>query len=138
MSNTMQATRAARGPGHSDADWPQTFFHDADLFDVADLAAWFADDIEARFGNAPPIHGKPAATEAFRQFFSSIGGMRHTRENVVRDGDTASQQSVVTYKTLDGREVSMPVASYLRRTADGRLDRLWIYIDMAPLFAVAV
>ena len=53
-------------------------------------------------------------------------------------GEAVSQQSIVTYATLDGRDVSLPVSSYLRRSNDGRLDRLWIYIDMAPLFSVAV
>ena len=61
--------------------------------------------------------------------------MRHVRETLVRDGQTATQQSIVTYVLHDGREVSLPVASHLRRLTDGTLDRLWIYIDMAPIYA---
>jgi hypothetical protein len=45
--------------------------------------------------------------------------------------------SVVTYIRKDGSEVSMPVASHLRRVGDQQIDRLWIFIDMAPLFAAA-
>ena len=84
------------------------------------------------------MHGKPAAEEAFKGFWSSIAGMSHTRDALVQDGDSAAQMSVVTYTRKVGDKVSMPVASHLRRTADGKVDRLWIFIDMAPLFAAAV
>ena len=60
--------------------------------------------------------------------------MKHERQQLVVDGDTVFQGSIVTYTRLDDKQVSMPVASHLRRRADGRLDRLWIYIDMSPLF----
>ena len=136
MSDTLQAVHA-HGPSARSADWPRRFFEDADAFDVDVLARWFAPAIEVRFGNAPPIHGEAEAKAAFAQFFGAIAGRLHVGETQVCEGDTVSQQSVVTYSTLDGREVSLPVSSYLRRTDDGRLDRLWIYIDMAPLFAQA-
>ena len=137
MSDALQAVRA-RGPSAAGEDWPRDFFEDADAFDVDVLARWFAPDIEVRFANAPPIHGEAEAKAAFAQFFGSIAGMRHVGETRVREGEAVSQQSIVTYATLEGRDVSLPVSSYLRRSNDGRLDRLWIYIDMAPLFSVAV
>ena len=117
------------------ADWPGAFFADADKLDLPTLMAWFADDIELRFGNAPAIHGRADAQQAFSDFWSLVSGMRHVREVLVSDGDTAFQGSVVTYTRGDGHVAAMPVASNLRRTADGTLNRLWIYIDLAPLFA---
>ncbi len=139
MTDVMQTSRGAANLGVQDEgeDWPAQFFRDVDVFDIDVLAAWLADDVEVRFGNTPPIHGKAAAVQAFAGFWGTIAGMRHARETVVRLDNLATQQSVVTYTTLDGRDVSMPVASHMRRTDSGQLDRLWIYIDMAPLFGVA-
>jgi ketosteroid isomerase-like protein len=118
-------------------DWMTDFFRAADTFSVPKLLAWFADDVEVRFGNAPPILGKTAAEQAFTQFYSGLSGMRHRCESLVVDGDMGAQMSVVTYIRKDGSEVSMPVASHLRRVGDQQIDRLWIFIDMAPLFAAA-
>ncbi len=119
-------------------DWASDFFRDADSFELPRLVAWFADDVEVRFGNAPAIIGKAAAEEAFRGFWSTIAGMRHRREALVADGDMAAQFSQVTYVRHDGSEATMPVASQLRRVGPGKIDRLWIVIDMAPLFQAAM
>ncbi|WP_428331840.1 nuclear transport factor 2 family protein [Novosphingobium sp.] len=116
-------------------DWPGAFFADADTLELPRLMAWFADDIELRFGNAPAIHGRADAEQAFTDFWSLIKGMSHSREVLVTEGDTAFQGSLVTYTRADGHVATMPVASNLRRTAAGTLNRLWIYIDLAPLFA---
>ncbi len=118
-------------------DWVTEFFKDADKKEINALAAWFDDSITARFANGPIIEGKPAVVEAFGQFFSMIKGMRHVRERVNGEGDSVCNEAIVTYTTLDGRDVSVPVASSLHRTAGGKLDRLFIYIDLAPVFAPA-
>lgn len=118
-------------------DWAADFFRDADLVEIDKLASWFADDIELRFANNPPITDKGTAIAVMGDFYKSISGMRHERVTVVREGDTVAQQAIVTYTTPDGRDVVLPVASYLRRNSDGVLDRLWIYIDIAPLYAPA-
>lgn len=118
-------------------DWPARFFEDADSLQLDRLGAWFADDVDIRLANMPPITGRAAGEEAFRQFWSSLIGMSHRREIVVVDGDDAVQGSQVTYTRPDGSAATMPVASHLRRNAAGQLLRLWIYIDLAPLFAPA-
>ena len=116
-------------------DWPARFFKDVDTFEVDRLAAWFSDDVEVRFGNAPALHGHAAALEAFTGFYATIRGVSHRRETVVTSGDLATQQSVVTYTRLTAAPVSLPVASHLRRTGSSKIDRLWIFIDMTPLYA---
>jgi hypothetical protein len=130
-SNADIAARTA------DDDWVSAFFRDADTLVVETLISWFADAIEVRFGNAPPINGRAAAEQAFRQFYTSLSGMRHRREELVTSGDLAAQMAVVTYIRRDGSEVSMPVASHLRRVGSRKIDRLWIFIDLAPLFGAA-
>lgn len=118
-------------------DWAADFFRSADSFEIEQLASWFDDNVEVRFGNQPAIRGRGPAREAFAGFWSSIGGMRHSREALVSLGNMAAQMSIVTYTRHDGSEVSMPVASHLRQSGPGKIDRLWIFIDMAPLFAAA-
>jgi ketosteroid isomerase-like protein len=134
----MTAARNTASPhAAGDHDWPARFFQEVDTFSVDRLLACFADDVEVRFGNQPAIHGKEAARAAFSGFYSTIAGMRHEADTVVIAGDLATQQAKVIYTRKDGQEVPLPVASHLRRTPDGLINRLWIYIDMAPLFASA-
>lgn len=123
------------GPASGLEDWAAAFFRDADMLHLPTLMNWFADDIDLRLADMPPIIGREGAEAAFSQFWSTLNGMSHKREQLVSEGYCVFQGSIVTYTRLDGNKVSMPVASHLRLTAGGRLDRLWIYIDLAPLFA---
>lgn len=118
-------------------DWITEFFQDADSLQIDRLSTWFADDIEVHFGNQPAIKGKEGAKQAFEGFWSSISGMGHERVDRVQNGDMAVQMATVTYTRHDGSKVSLPVASHLRLAGPHSIDRLWIYIDLAPLFAEA-
>ncbi|KQX19524.1 MULTISPECIES: nuclear transport factor 2 family protein [unclassified Sphingomonas] len=122
-------------PARTDEGWLADFFRDADRLDLPLLTGWFGEDIDLRIANMPPMLGLPAAEEAFRQFWSTIKGMSHEVQQRIVNGRDGMQLSIVTYTRLDDRSVAVPVASHLRRRPDGRLDRLWIYIDLAPLFA---
>jgi hypothetical protein len=116
-------------------DWVTAFFHTADQCNADLTAEWFAEDIDMRFANHPPVSSKAEAREGLRQFMSNISAMVHQRVSRVMEGDAAVQMATVRYTLPDGREVPLPVASHLRRNDDKRLDRLWIYIDLAPLFS---
>jgi hypothetical protein len=115
-------------------DWVSAFFQTADQCNADLTAEWFAENIDMRFANHPPVSSKAEAREGLRQFMSNIAGMVHERESRVMEGDAAVQMATVRYTLPDGREVPLPVASHLRRNGDKLLDRLWIYIDVAPLF----
>ncbi len=117
------------------AEWVNDFYRDADTVDIKKLSAWFANDIDLRFANNPPIDNKDTAVSVMSEFYNSIAGMKHQRDNLFLDGAAACQQGTVTYTTHDGKDVPLPVSSYLRRNNEGLLDRLWIYIDIAPLYA---
>lgn len=123
------------GPARTNDDWAGAFFRDADQLDLPLLMSWFGPDIDLRLANVPPILGREAVEATFAQFWSGIKGMRHIREQIVADGDAAFQGSLVSYTRPDGSEVTMPVASHLHRDTAGTLDRLWIYIDLEPLYA---
>jgi SnoaL-like domain len=116
-------------------EWVRGFFRDVDAFQIEKLEPWFADDISLRFANNPAINDKQTALQALGGFFATIAGLSHNPEVILVSGDEATQLSMVTYTRTDGSRVPLQVSSYLRRNGDGKLDRLWIYIDLAPLFA---
>jgi hypothetical protein len=115
-------------------DWVSAFFQTADQCDADLTAEWFAEDIDMRFANHPPVSSKAEAREGLRRFMGNISGMAHARESRVMEGNAAVQMALVRYALPNGREVALPVASHLRRNDHKLLDRLWIYIDLAPLF----
>lgn len=130
----MATVTSPTGPATGVEDWPAAFFRDADRLDLPTLMNWFAEDIDLRLANMPPIIGRAGAQGAFEHFWATLNGMSHRREQLVLEGDCAFQGSIVTYTRLDGKQVAMPVASHLRLASEGRLNRLWIYIDLAPLY----
>lgn len=117
--------------------WVDDFFRDADEVKIEKLAPWFADDIDLRFGNNPAITDKQTAVAVMGDFYTSIAGMQHAVVTRVGAGDEVAQQAIVTYTRHDGRAVPLPVSSYLLRNPAGQLARLWIYIDISPLYADA-
>jgi len=131
MTDTM--TEPAVAPGR----WMAEFFSEADKLDLPLMMQWFAEDIDLRIANSPPIVGRQAVEQAFAEFWSALGGMSHqVIELLVSDDDLrAAQMSIVTYTRKDGHAVSLPVASNIHRNRAGKLERLWIYIDINPLFA---
>ena len=129
-----EARSAETGRPIDQDDWVSAFFQTADQCNADLTAEWFAEDIDMRFANHPPVSSRAEAREGLRQFMNNISGMVHERESRVMEGNAAVQMATVRYTLPDGREVPLPVASHLRRNADKLLDRLWIYIDLAPLF----
>lgn len=115
--------------------WVADFFRDADKLDLPVLMRWFADDIDLRIANMPMVRGRAGAERTFADFWSHLSGMSHQRIELIVTGNDAAQMAIVTYTRKDGKTVPLPVASHVRRNDDGKLTRLWIYIDIGPLFA---
>jgi ketosteroid isomerase-like protein len=133
---TEQAGAEQKAGGRA-GQWVGAFFTDADRLDLPAMMRWFADDIDLRIGNMPPVLGHAAVEQSFAEFWANLDGMHHERvELITAPSDLdAAQMSIVTYTRKDGKIISMPTATHLRRTASGALNRLWIYIDINPLFA---
>lgn len=131
----MVASRTLADQGKTPRDWVGNLFHIFDSLDIEQLSETFAPDVEVRFANQPPAVGHATALAQIAAFWSTIAGMRHERLQLFEDGNAAVQLSTVTYTRLDGLQLTLPVASHLRRDHDGKLDRLWVYIDLLPLFA---
>lgn len=119
----------------TEGQWVADFFRDADRLDLPAMMRWFADDIDLRIANMPAVVGRAGVEQSFADFWSHLSGMSHQRIELIVDGDDAAQMAVVTYTRKDGKTVSMPVASHIRRNDEGKFTRLWIYIDIGPLFA---
>jgi len=115
------------------AAWVFELYADVDAMHRDRIGPWLAPDYETRLGNNPVVRGKAAALANSERFWKTIRGMRHTIEDVVVDGDRAVSLAKVTYTRLDGSEVTMPVATYLRRSGPRQIDQLWIYGDLSPL-----
>lgn len=130
----MTDTYIGPSPTSNIEQWAADFFTDADLVDIDKLAAWFAEDVDLRFANNPPIHDKATACEVMSEFYDSISGMQHDIQTLVAGENTIARQAIVTYTRLDGVKVPLPVSSYLSRNSDGLMDKLWIYIDITPLY----
>jgi hypothetical protein len=110
-------------------------FRIVDAMDTAAFADLFSEDGSATFGNAEPMVGPAAIRAGIGGFFGTIAGLRH---RVVRTwqvrADTVAE-TVVTYRRLDGGEVSVPAVTIWHTTPEDRIDDYRIYVDLAPLYA---
>lgn len=113
--------------------WVFDFFRDVDAMDRDRIGPWLSPNYETQLGNRPVVRGKEAALDNSARFWATLRSMRHQIEEIVIDGDRAVSLATVTYTRVDGSAVSMPVATYLRRSGEREVDRVQVYIDLAPL-----
>ena len=105
-----------------------------DAKDVATLTAFVTDDVQLRLGNAEPVHGRFAFTEAVNAFIASVGSFRHQVLNVWSDGDAVIAEFNVHYTRLDGGQVTLPCCNVFR-LRDGLIAEYRSYIDATPVYA---
>ncbi|MDF5753060.1 nuclear transport factor 2 family protein [Spongiactinospora sp. TRM90649] len=111
-------------------------FRSVDSFDADEFARLLAEDARLVFGNAEPLAGRAAIAAGIRAFFSTIGGLRH---RVVRNwqvGADTIAETEVTYRRLDGKDVSVVAVSIWRTRDDGLISDYRIFVDLAPVYAV--
>ncbi|MEV8634607.1 nuclear transport factor 2 family protein [Streptosporangium sp. NPDC051023] len=110
-------------------------FQAVDSFDPDEFARLLAEDATLVFGNAEPLVGREAIATGLRTFFFTIGGLRH---RIVRnwqvDADTIAETEV-TYRRLDGKDVSVVAVSIWSTRDDGLISDYRIFIDLAPVYA---
>jgi len=115
--------------------WPKLFAA-IDARDAAAFAAFLTSDGEFRFGNSPPVIGRPAITAAVAGFFAAIGGCRHRLRATWQGPGSAVCEGEVTYTRQDGSTVTVPFANvFALRGAE--IESYRIYIDNTPLFNAA-
>ena len=116
-------------------EFAREVFRRVDGFNPAEFAELFAPDGTLVFANGDPMTG-PAAIEAgVAGFFGTIKGIRH---EIVSEwhqqGDTVLELAV-TYDRLDGKQVTIPVATIWHRCGDGLIDDYRVFFDLAPVYA---
>ncbi|GAA1258750.1 hypothetical protein GCM10009677_06970 [Sphaerisporangium rubeum] len=116
-------------------DMVRRVFQAADAFDAEAFALLLAEDATLVFGNAEPLVGRAAVAAGLGSFFSTIAGLRH---RIVRnwqvDADTIAETEV-TYRRLDGKEVSVVAVSIWHTRDDGLITDYRIFVDLAPVYA---
>lgn len=112
----------------------QALFAAIDGRDAPAFAAFLTPDAEFRFGNAPPVLGRPAITQAVTDFFGMIAACRHRATARWQGASSAVCEGQVSYTVSGGRTVTLPFVNVLELT-DAGISSYRIYIDNGPLIA---
>ncbi|MEU8378000.1 nuclear transport factor 2 family protein [Streptosporangium sp. NPDC048865] len=116
-------------------DAARRVFRVVDSFDPEAFARLLAEDATLVFGNAEPMAGREAVVTGLRAFFSTIGGLRHRIVRSWQAGADVIAETEVTYRRLDGRDVTVAAVSIWRTRDDGLIADYRIFVDLAPLYA---
>jgi ketosteroid isomerase-like protein len=112
----------------------KSVYEAVDSMDETNLAEFLTDECTFTFGNAKPVVGRAAVTEASKAFLSLISGIKHTINDVWSVDDTIITRLTVTYTRNDKKIMSFPGVTIWR--VEGRqISDYRIYIDNTPLFA---
>ena len=119
----------------SASEFLREVFGRVDTFNPAAFAELFAPDGKLVFANGDPMIGPAAVQAGVAGFFTTIKGLRH---RIVKEwheqGDSIAELEV-TYDRLDGKQVTVPVATIFHRRDDGLIDDYRVMFDLAPVFA---
>ncbi|MCK2218527.1 nuclear transport factor 2 family protein [Actinomadura sp. ATCC 31491] len=110
-------------------------FQVVDSSDPDAFTALLAEDATLVFGNAEPTTGREAVAVALRAFFATIGGLRHRIVRTWHVGADTIAETEVTYRRLDGKDVSAAAVSIWRTRDDGLITDYRIFVDLAPVYA---
>ncbi|QJY47734.1 AtaL-like protein [Pseudonocardia broussonetiae] len=110
-------------------------FARVDAFDPPRFAEIFAPDGTMVFANGDPMVGPDAIVAGVGGFFSTIDGLSHRILHEWHEGDASVAQLETTYDRKDGKQVTVPVVSIIRRRDDGLVADYRVYFDIAPVFA---
>lgn len=113
-------------------------FDDIDTMEADAFARHLSEDVVMRFGNAPPLHGRTAAREAWASFCELVAGVRHEVRNTWQvDGSTTIAETDVTYTRTDGGRVTVLVVTVYDVGADDLIASYRVFLDLAPVFSDA-
>jgi ketosteroid isomerase-like protein len=110
-------------------------FATTDAKDIEANAAYLTDDVELRFGNNDPVIGKPAYIATSKDFYGSLGSLRHEIHSLwTIEDDVVVTEMTVHYERLDGQRLSLPCANIFRLRG-GLVADYRIFMDITPVFA---
>jgi ketosteroid isomerase-like protein len=130
MSRTDTQPRA-------DADMIRAMIAAGDRSDTDGLLTCLSDDDVLVFGNSDPVVGKEAILTQWREFLSTLKGIRHEIHDLwhaAEDPDVVIARMTVHYSKLDGSIVTVPCVNVFGMQGDLVADYR-IYIDVSPVLA---
>ena len=98
------------------------------------FVGYLTEDAVFRFGSAPAVRGRDAIHAAVDGFFATIAGSSHDIKNTLSSGSTQVCEGEVTYRRLDGNEITLPFTDIFEYDGD-LIAQYKIYIDIGPLYA---
>lgn len=114
--------------------WLHDLFCAIDAKNASGFSSFLTEDVQFHFGNMTPIKGRAAVQATVEAFFQSISSLRHTVHEHWTQGATVVCRGTVTYRRLDGKEVSVPFANITKRTRE-QVHDYRIFVDVSPLYA---
>lgn len=114
--------------------WVREFYAAVDTADADRHMEKLTDDVTMTFGNHPPIVGHDAVRAGIEGFFGTIAGLKHRFRNVWEQGNEAIVEADVDYTRKDGKVVTIPALTVLRRRGN-LIDTIRVYVDHEPLRA---
>jgi hypothetical protein len=110
-----------------------------DSMNAAAFAHAFTENGTFRFGNQPPVTGRPQIEQHLTGFFAMIGGLRHEITGVWsgrwEGGEVKSVETAVRYTRKDGTLTEVLPAMSTLRLRGGLIEDYRIFVDASPLFA---
>ena len=116
------------------SDWAKRYYSAVDSMNVEEFTALHTEDVRLRFGNAETVVGRDAVVGGIVGFWGSIKGLRHNFVQTWDEGDVEIVEALIDYTRHDGKVVTLPCTSILRKRGDLVQD-LRIYMDVSPVYA---
>ncbi|MCQ9206359.1 MAG: nuclear transport factor 2 family protein [Omnitrophica bacterium] len=117
-------------------DWVGRLFKTIDKKDVDQFILFLTEDASFRFANMPAVVGRENIRKTTSQFFSSVNGLKHAIEKVVKSDDVVVCEGAVTYMLKDNSKATFPFANIFRMK-NGLIADYRIYADISTLFQKA-
>lgn len=124
-------TPQGRGVGIS-AEEVWSYFSDVDSLDPQAVVAHYAASGRFRFANQPPAVGHGAIRQVLSGFYATLRAMNHRNTGLWLGELSAVFEAEVDFTLRDGRVVTVPAVSVLRREGQRVIDFRFV-MDAAPL-----
>lgn len=105
-----------------------------DAKDTHSFIDLLAEDARLFFGNAAPMVGRSGITTGVEEFYATIAGLSHQVVDTWTDGAHTFVHADVTYRRLDGNQVTVPSATIYHTNDAGKIDSYRIFNDMSPVY----
>jgi hypothetical protein len=110
------------------------YYAAVDAMDLEAFKSMHSPNARVIFANFPPAEGPDQIAGAIGQFWSTIGGLKHTLINRWDHPGESILETAVTYIRKAGNSVTLPCVSILKPDGD-KVGELRVFIDVAPVYA---